>query len=280
MTSLLRLILFVAVLSLLTPSSAANSNEILIPVTGDEQARLLKKGHHFLEQLRYVSKRIRIVKVNTDPLLGDVSSVVISPFDDVSISLDRSNLQVRPNGLGFVWEGFYGGLPETKTQTLTGLAAEGLDADTASRFYDDVFSVKITGSKYVFDNTTGKSESLSAITVDSSGVLIPARDSNRLKSKRDRREFYEVLVDLRPPPILSAQRNDVRDARPRSYQVRSLPADRRYHVVYEVDPEKLLPVGKFDAASNPEAAEKVRKFREFRKSLGPNPRAASEEETQ
>lgn len=54
--------------------------------------------------------------------------------------------------------------------------------------------------------------------------------------------------------------------------------DRRYNVVYELDPDKRLPMGDGNYTLTPEQAEKLRKYKEFLESLGEDPRKVTRRE--
>lgn len=259
----------VAIVLILPSISFAEPAELLTVVTGEEEQRVLAANQYFIKKDGYFAKRYRIVRVNTDLLLGSEEALNISLFDDVSIPIVRQEISVRNGGVNFTWRGRYASVP---TPNEFASINPDMSLKLAERVYVSLFEIRINGSQYVFDKDPANAEGVAGMRQDpATGRLI--YETERLAQKlKEGTIVYGVFVNLRPliPETIRQGQKPLSVG----YQIRSLPMDRRYSVVYEQDPDKRLPMGGGNYTPTLEQAEKLRQYKEFLKSLGDDPRDA------
>lgn len=259
-----------AVTLILSNVAIAEHPELLIPVIGEEEQRVLAANQYFIKKGSYFAKRYRIVRVDTDLLLGSDEALTISLFDDVSIPVVRKEISVRNGGVNFTWRGRYASVPFTPDELAS--FNPGMSLEHAERLYDSLFEIRIGGTQYVFDKDPANAEGVAGMRQDpETGRLI--YETERLAQKlKEGTIVYGVSLNLLPLIPESIRQGQ----KPLSveYQIRSLPMDRRYSAVYELDPDKRLPMGDGNYNPTPKQAEKLRQYKEFLESLGDDPRDA------
>lgn len=253
-----RSFILVAGLTLAPLLSAVERNEFIISLSPDLESRIIQENRFDVEEAAFFAKRYRIVRLNTDLLFEDTSEIAISPFPDVTIRLRKQSFNRRNNDLGFTWTGRYTDTPLSRQEFIAQQGPSDASAErTAGRIYDKIFSVRITGSKYTFDQKTGKTKSLSGMRYDPvQRRHVTEHEKFLADSRPDLAVFYEVLFNLHPPAIDSESNFPYSAA----YLLRSLPGDRRYHVIYELDESKTVPTRLENAKPTAEQAERLRRY--------------------
>ena len=266
--------LLIATIFFLSDMALAELPELLIPVTGDEKNRVWAANEYFVRKGGYFAKRYRIVRVNTDLLLGKDEEFTISFFDDVVMPVVRKELSVRNWGVNFTWYGQFASPPFTPEELAS--LNPNLSSKLAGQMYDSFFGVRIGGTQYVYDTDPANAEGVAGMRQDPvTGRLIYEQERLAQKLKVGT-IVYGVHLSLRP--LLSASIQQGQQPFSIEYQIRSLPMDRRFSVVYELDPDKRLPMGDGNYTPTPEQAEKLRQYKEFLESLGEDPRKATRRE--
>jgi hypothetical protein len=243
--------------------------ELLIPVDGAERDRVVESNEYFIKRGAYFARRYRVVRVNTELLLGDQPQVNASLFDDLSIFLTRDKFSAPNDGQSFVWQGHYTAAPVTSDEF--GRLNPNVLASKANIVYKHLFNVEIRGTQYVFDQDPADAEAVAGMRHDrTSGRII--YETERLAEKLARGTVvYSVRADLNLSAILEYSPT-YRGQEVSEVQIRPLPMDRRYSVVYELDPDKMIYLDEPGTPKSPEQREKQRQYREFLDSLGPDPR--------
>ena len=91
-------ILFSFVVAIVSPAIAFGElPELLVPVTGSEEASARAYNDHFLQKHTYAAKRHRIMKVKAG-LLMDAEVFTVTLFDDVIFGVSTVKRDVRQNG--------------------------------------------------------------------------------------------------------------------------------------------------------------------------------------
>lgn len=255
---------------LLSPLFAhADPSELLIPVTGKEEQRASEVNSYFLKKDGYFASRYRIVRVNTDLLLGPEEELTISLFDGVKVPVVRKELDVRNEGINFAWHGSYATVSVTAEQIAQ--ANPGMSLDMARQLYSTVYEFQIGGTQFVYDQNPAEAEELAGMRQDrSTGRLVHQKE--RLAAKLlDGTTIYSVSFNIRPIlPSKSSSRNQ--EHLSPTYQLRPLPMDRRYSVLYEMDADKIIEFSDDMDSLSPDEAENVREYRSLLQSLGDDPR--------
>jgi len=253
-----------ASLIVLARLALADPPELLLPVDGAEEARLIAQNRGFLEREAYFAKRNRIVAVNTDLLLEDNLELSIRLFDDVRILATRTSISLHDMGENFTWRGRYAMPPFSLDEFLK--SKPDRPRDEAERLYGQLFDIQIGGTEYVFDGDPSTAEGVAEMRLDpSTGHYVYG--SERLAEKRERGiSFYSVRFGIRQltPKELLRQGQGLYMA---EYVVRSLPMDRRYNVVLEIDPQKIFALGDNHTKPNPEQLQRAEEYRKFLDSL-------------
>lgn len=124
--------------TLILPNIAiAEHPELLIPAIGEDQERVLSANEYFVKKGAYFAKRYRIVRVDTELLLGSDAALTISFFDDVSIPVVRTGIDVRNRGVNFTWRGRYASVPFTAQDLVS--YNPGMSMEHAERICDIFF---------------------------------------------------------------------------------------------------------------------------------------------
>src|SRR5687767_12104828 len=75
-------------------NAAQESNELLLPVSDQEVARLMEKSNYRLRGQLYPAKRYRFVRINYALLDQSDSEFSITPFDDLALRV--STICIEP----------------------------------------------------------------------------------------------------------------------------------------------------------------------------------------
>ncbi len=258
---------FVSLLLTLSLLATANTHsaELFSAVDSTTYQRLAVENRSSLAKYAHLSKRLRLVTINTEVLLGDQKEFSISPFSDVSIPVSRTDLRMSDSKSSFQWTGRYLNAPLSRDAFLNLQRSRDVEPEYAKRLYATLFELQISGAKYIYDEEAGESREASAVYPD---PVTGRYDHRKLLSRSTGASagYFEIVLDVKPP-LPEGETND--DGAPFSaiYAVRSLPSDRRYHIVYEVDPAKSVPVGPVDAINNPDAARRLEEYRNLEKAL-------------
>ena len=226
------------VLVVASQSSIGQTNELLVPLTKQEQATVQADLRSDIDAYGEIVRRGRLVKINPDLLAGNPDTIVISPFSDVSVSLTRSNFVASPDGTAWQWDGTYTDLPFSRDEFSSLQVANGVNPSTAERIYDEEFTTKIFGATYVVLAGSEHPQPKSARRFDKdSGRWISISDQQAATKEYDRSpdlsdEFVVVSADFSSYDSNAGSAEGYR----RIFAIRSLPGNRRYHLVFEIDP--------------------------------------------
>lgn len=249
-------------------SNAADQPELLKGTSAQVENRLRLENDYFVKKNGYTSKRSRMIQFDTSVLLGDAAEIDISFFDDVRVIVRRIDLDVDENGLNFHWTGVRADAPFTLQKFKS--SNPRLADDVAERIYDQQFGISIRGSKFVFVDDPAESSAVTGYKINMQNGRLERNDQLLAEELRTGTVVYDVRLDLR---YFDFSNSSPRSAQPRTmdFKVRSLPADRRYSVVYELDPNKRVPISEVGIPLTPEMQAKRDQYDEFLRSLGPDP---------
>ena len=243
---------------LVTPdSSASELPELLIPVTGQAEQQVREKQGYFLKKHTYFAKRHRIVRVDTDVLFNE-PTFRITFFDDASVIVRRDEFEYRGTEKSrFIWKGHMEGQGIALEDFLT----EGNSPERARIEYSALVEVWIAGAKQVYHPETGTSSSLVGLDAKTMKPI------NSVDPSKGEYEFYDIGTEI-APLSLSA-----------TFRLHSLDPDKRYLIVMEVDPAKLLSPGHFGGPKDAtEAAFRKLQYEQYLEFLGPDPRRATDQQ--
>lgn len=246
-------------------AGASISAELFSDVDAETLQRLLVENKSTIAKYAHQSKRLRLVTINTNLLLGDDASLTISPFPDVSLQLERYAIEYPRGDQSFRWSGRFVNPVVSAEEFARQQRGLNTSEERIERMYSRLFELQIHGAKYFRDPASGEVREISAVRVDEQSGKY---DLSRITAKNAANEstFYEVIFDIR----LTAPIGTVGpDGTPfvAIYSVRSLPSDRQYHVVLEVDPNMAVPIGEFDRAAYPDASRRLDEYRRLEESL-------------
>lgn len=228
----------------------AQVKQLLTPVTWQEElAAIRSHNSYFLKKHLYSAKYSRIVKVNTGVLLSE-EPFEIPLFNNESLSLVALKVDVHGDGNIINWQGTvadpYLSVGELQSQVGS--------VKTASLIHDSMFGIVISALLYQQDPETGIS-----IRVPSPNTA-PKALLRQVSLPKELPTFYGAGAYFR-----SANRK-------KSYKLIALPFGGDSHLLIQVDPKKLVPAREFAASDNSVLARRSRAAKEFRESLGPDPR--------
>jgi len=240
---------FLAVAALLSSAVSADElPELFIPVTEQEEQQVREKQDYFLKRSNYFAKRHRIVRVNTDVLFNE-PRFRITFFDDASITVQRKSVD---QGAMITWKGQM----ENQPISVEEFVRAGDPRDVARDAYSTWVDVSISAAKQVYDPETGRSAPL--IGRD----LKTGRPINSVDSSKGQYTFYHAGAEISP---LSLKK---------TYRLRPLEWDSRYHILYEEDPAKRITPGLFGNGPVNKADMNYRRlqYKQYLEFLGPDPR--------
>lgn len=236
-----------------SPHAVAELSEFLIPVTGSDEAIAQAKNDYFLKKSTYFAKRHRIVGVNTE-LLESAGQFKISLFDDISVVVEVTGLRIRPDGLSIGWSGR---IIEPEI-TVHELIADGISPKEAKFLKPHMEKISITAAQVSYDEATGTKYQY--FFPDFELYRVPSSEKS---GGYDRSALYDVVATIQNIRL------------PHQYELRPLETDPQYHLLIEIDPEKTFSKGPMEDAENPEQAARRREYRDFKRTLGPDPRPAN-----
>lgn len=244
--------------------ASAERPDILVPEQDAEFANELVANSQFIQKELYFAKRWRVVRVNTDLLLSDQTELSLPLFDSTAIPVTRDKLEERNARSTFTWYGHcdYKSFSLESFITFNPQRSE----DEARRLYNNLVGVQITGERFVYDEDPAQSVALSGMHFDNeSGRFVYERE--RHGDLEDRGTVvYDVRFDLRPvlPPSARPPGQQLGTV---EYRLRSMPVDRKYAILYEVDEAKLVPRIEVGAIPTPEQSAKIERYRRHLEAL-------------
>lgn len=199
--------------SLLAVVSAAPAQDLLIPVTGVELAEVRADNDYFINRHLFFAKRHKIVRVDAE-LLKSEESLNVGLFDGLTITIARENVHVSP-GREIYWTGLITDPAFDPDYYHKGDRT----TEYAHTLYVAAFDVRLSAVAYDRELTTGTAfEATRGYTAPSIGSAPPVFEEEA---------FYEVYADFSAPTL------------PGRYRLRALETNPEYHVLYEVDREKI-----------------------------------------
>lgn len=250
--------ILIALLSLFSSHAFAEPQELLVPVTDSEGAIAEASNEYFLKKETYFAKQYRIVKVNTDVLVN-AEQIRISLFDGLSVTLEVSSVDVHPEGFEILWRGRF---IEPSGVSIDELVAGGMSRKGAEKVASQLNSLTIGAAQVSYDENARLKY----------GHHFPRFSEFRSASRRfsldGQSPIYEVGFYIH------------RVVLPKVYELRPLASDPQYHVLIELDPDKIyaIPIERPDPndpagfVETPENKAKRQRHLDFLNSLGPDPR--------
>lgn len=217
-------------------SNTAWAEELLISLTPEEQAGVLPYLRQDLLKVARFGKQHRIVRIDPQLLPSNPERISISPFNGITVKLVRTGFTASPDNSAWEWRGRYAVLPFARPDFQSSQEEQGADPAMAGALFDSTFTVRIVGTTYSFLGDPGKAEPKSAVQFDERTKRwrrtgdIHADDGTQLDGKKG--EFVEITADFQVP----SSNPEATGPLGAKYSIRSLPTNRLYHVVYEVDP--------------------------------------------
>ena len=237
--------------SLVPFDSFAELPELLTPVTGSEEAIVTSENDYFLKKHLYFAKRHRIVRVDLD-LLESVEQFTISLFDDVSLAVEVTELDVDRDKLVIRWKGRV----INPKYSFDDLNRRLQNPEDAKSLHDGLFGLSISAGQFDYDEVSG------ANLPSHPRRSYLGRDRRIFDARINMSKFYGVSAEFSGPTL--------RD----NYILKTLEMGGAYHILIEVDPTKTISPGPFDDPDDPEMGVKRRQYEEFLQSLGEDPRRA------
>lgn len=228
--------------------------EFLVAVTGSDEAIAQAKNDYFLKKNTYFARRYRIVQVNVG-LLESVERFRISLFDDESITVEVARLKIMHDGLSIRWKGRI----TEPTLSVENLITGGITPEDAKIAHSAIVGLRIVAAEVSYDEATGRKYSYYFPKFESFRYSNSRNTSGGNASEPEKSALYDVIFTIEA--LL-----------PYQYWLRPLETDPRYHVLIEIDPNKEFSIGPLDDPENPEQGAKRRQYRDFIRSLGPDPR--------
>jgi hypothetical protein len=242
---LLVLAALIVATSLVPSDCFAQVPELLIEVTGSEEATVRAENEYFLKKHLYFAKRHRIVRIN-DAALESQEAIRISTFDRESLIVAVTKREVDRNGFTTGWEGEIAEPPFSAKELMDQVPT----LEEAKLLHSSMFTVVISTARYAYDELTG--------------AITPTRaDEDPENASPRSSSFYGLHANI-SIPTLSGQ-----------YRLRSLEMDPRYHILIEDDQAKLFPPGPLYDDEHPELGVRRRQYAEFLRSLGEDPRRST-----
>lgn len=242
---------------LISPQAFAGSINLLEPVDESELAQARAASDYFIRKETYFAKQYRIVKVNVDLLLNS-PEIQIALFDGQSVRLRVTSVNVHPSHSSIGWTGHFVD-PEI---TMDELLKAGLPDEDANFLAPAANSQVIAAGEISYNADTRRKYSWY------DPRFAKHVSATRAYSHDGRSRVYDVGFFMNHSKLSSV------------FELRPIASDPQYHVLIELDPEKIFatpietpPPGYessfIDSVDN--AAKRYR-YREFLDSLGPDPR--------
>lgn len=243
----------IAVLFLCFVSDSANaqSNELLTRVTGEELASVRTANDWFLRKHLYIARQHEIVKVDTDLLMsGQPFTIQLGPND--SITVDPNDVNTLGSGAGIVWTGKISNPDRTIDDLMTELGSR-RQAEIA---HDSIYGVTITGSRAEVEAGTGINIPI-FLETEQRAMRPEFRGSGNSANW-----FYRYRTVITSPNSKN------------TYSLSALEMGGPYHIIKELDPEKMMRPGRAEDSPDPNEAQKRQDYQNFLDSLGEDPRKA------
>ena len=239
--------------SLWSISVAAAPSDVLITVTGSDAAKVDVDSEYFLKKHRYFAKRHRLVRFNGG-LLESNEEFVIPLFDDESITVAVTSLEISGGGSTILWSGRV----TEPSIPIDDLIAQGMTPNQAKSAHSSLFRISFAAIRYEYDEVTRTSKRVGA-----SNNARPV-DGSTEGLRVDKTIYYQVDTQF-----LAAKLGA-------EFRLIPLEMSPKYHILIEVDENKRISEGPFDDPENPAEGLKRRQYRDYMESLGPDPRSADD----
>jgi len=227
----------------------AQYEQLLTPITGPELTAVKSNNDYFLKKSLYTASWHQIVSADVELLLSG-EPFVITLIGNDSITVEPIEINTMGDGAGIVWIGQV----QNPARSVSDMLSETGNEKEAQIAHEAAYGVTITGSRAELDTATG--------------INIPIFTQNEQKAMRPEfrgsgdssKWFYQIGATLK-----SRKSGKV-------YSLSSLEMGGPYHLLKEIDPEKVMRPGFVDASREPERAKKRKDWRDFLDSLGEDPR--------
>lgn len=246
-----------AALLVMALPSPTPAQELLIPLTGAEEADARLKNDYYIRKSTYGAKRYRLVKVNTD-LLKAKGEISISLFDGQAVRAEARSVDIDTRTGSIAWTGQIIQKMLRKEDLVNQLGS----AEAAETAFAGLTRVSIGASLFETDEASGANL---GILIDPMEILAPVTPNRFEEASKDPRLFYGVNATFTPQIV------------PGVYVLEPLGMGGPYHLLYEIDKAKsITPVDGFadGVAPDAEQLEKMQKYEEFLEALGEDPREA------
>ncbi len=255
-----------------TPVTAnAQAPELLVAVTGSEEAVVRAKNEYYLKKESYFAKRYRIVQVNTDLLMqrGEPNEqITVNFFDGVRLTYDVVDSKIPPGGNSIRFEALLTNPPLTVKDIAE--TDSSMSQYAAQLIYDSAYGLSLVGARYVHDKKRDRFWPVGIFNNWVMGRPIPLSKPKKLNPRHE--TFFAVATEIIDPFSRT------------KYVLKPLVSDPRYHAVIDIDDSKIFtkpdhPNDTFPwltEESKGENTARRRAYDEFRLSLGDDPRSAAE----
>ncbi|HNP36623.1 MAG TPA: hypothetical protein PKK10_12300 [Woeseiaceae bacterium] len=216
------LISLVVVLVKMPSATVSGLPEFLIAVPAAEEQQVAAANADELKRQVYFAQRYRLVLVDVG-VLRHAKEFRVSFFDDSYVNVVRRDLKHEKDSPGLIWTGSMLDQPVSRAD----LTAQGLSPQFADETYNLLVGVSIFGTKYVYDPTSGRSVSMAGLDAT---TMRPLGDRVDTKGKY---EFFALAADFSLESLES------------TFRLMPLASDRRYHLLLELDTDKLISPARF-----------------------------------
>ena len=233
-------------------TNVAFADEFLVPISSDEEQTLAQRNDYFLKKHGYIAKRQQIVRVDAG-LLTEADSFRITFFEDAAITVRVKDVDIVHEGKAIRWTG------------------EIIDPDlSAARLIDDGVDS---------DEAKVAAAELSKISI---GAYQVALDQNQRRKYQIRSNRFDDIVKRRVAGSIDYDVSETfgvyfDELNPNRYsRFRLIPFDQEpgYHLLIEVDRDKIVPARPHSGIEDAENARKRIEYQQFLDSLGPDPNQA------
>lgn len=233
----------------------AGKMELLHPVDYEKSKKIQEYNGKYFKEITYFSSRYSIVRVNDDLLLNSKSNdeFTITPFVGETFHIITKSLVRKPGERAF-WRGelVFPGLsdPRAELESKTEDERAGLTVEQAMSI---LFGINI--SIFSWDRNLDTDEvTIAYKTV--SGNLQKEPKENHIPTRIKRNDFKSVSSTFSVLPTSQ------------KFVLQPLKFTPKYHIIYEVDPEKVITsTENYAAPSTEENKRRVRQYREFQETL-------------
>lgn len=231
----------------------AQYKELLKEVDEDRIKKISDYNSHFLGDAAYFAKRYRIVEVNSDLFFGD-EAFSITPFEDISVVVARDSLKERAGSA--TWHGTI--IDPYVSMSDLEVSEEQLAQEGTSKIsvYKALLGLRFGLMDWDSDGQTGNAYP----SYENKGLQTSRRPVEVPDLQTFKKHAFRSVIGLTNLDVFQLGQ----------YMLVPLQFTPKYHLIYEMDPQKRFFVPEDDTDQSfhaKEQREKSRAFDDYKKTL-------------